>query len=159
MTQPPTYTAPGTTVLMPVKKSRHGYMRTGIQVRLPRVTANDSWVVALRAAPPSTGAAHAASDRGSIRVSVLQGVAFLAALIALFALGMLSRLVVRRRRARGRPAVAGRSGDRVHFFGGRGAARVYGDRMRMAFDQKGSEALTVGVALALAVALGALIAG
>lgn len=37
--------------------------------------------------------------------------------------------------------------------------RVYGDRMRVAFDERGADALIIGLGLAAAVALAALIVG
>lgn len=124
---------------------------------LPRVKADDSWVVALRATAPSTGAAHRASHPSLGGIAPLV-VVVLAVLIALFAALGPSRLRLRRRRLAGAP-VAGFSGDRVHFFGGRGALRGYGDRVRVAFDQVGPEVLIVSAGVAFAVGLGALIAG
>lgn len=161
-----------------VNKPHREHHLAGIQVGLPRVKANDTWVVALRAAPPSTGAAHPASDRGSGRVplrTLLLVVIALVAPLALTALWMRvrrgRRVAVPRLRA---PRVAAPrlhaprvavpqalrvSGDRMHFSAGRDVFRIYGDRIRVAFDQMGSEVLIVGLALAFAVGLGALIAG
>ncbi|MGN6167792.1 MAG: hypothetical protein ACTHQQ_06425 [Solirubrobacteraceae bacterium] len=157
MTRPATYTAAHTHGATPIKKSHHGYHPAGIHVRLPRMKADDSWVLALRATPPSTGAAHPASHRSSGGIVPL-AVVVLAVLIAVLTQLMPSRLRLRRRRLAGAP-VAGLSGDRVHSFGGRDALRGNGDRLRVAFDRMGSEVLIVSVAVACAVALGALIAG
>ena len=76
----------------------------------------------------------------------------------LLALAAALRVVVRHRRLAGvgpsrLEASGARFSDRREFF------RVYGDRMRVAFDERGADVLIVGLGLAATVALAALIVG
>jgi hypothetical protein len=65
--------------------------------------------------------------------------------------------VRRRRLAMPQPAPAWAEHSR--FPAGREFLRVYGDRMRVAFDERGMEVVIITLGLAAAVALGALVAG
>jgi hypothetical protein len=80
------------------------------------------------------------------------------ALGLLLALAAALRVLVRHRRLAGvESSRLGATGP--HFSGRREFFRVYGDRMRVAFDERGADVVIVGLGLAAAVALAALVVG
>jgi hypothetical protein len=76
----------------------------------------------------------------------------------LLALAAVLKVVVRRRRlvAEQPPPF---EIDGARFLAGRDFFRVYGDRVRVALDERGAHMLILGLGLAATVALGALVAG
>lgn len=76
----------------------------------------------------------------------------------LLALAAVLKIVVRRRRLVAEPRSPFEI-DGARFPAGRDFFRVYGDRLRVAFDERGAPMLILGLGLAATVALAALVAG
>jgi LPXTG-motif cell wall-anchored protein len=117
---------------------------------LPRVKLTDTGVAFKGKLPPLRRAAFT-TGHPSTGLSTRTLVLMAAGLGVLLALAALWGLMARRRRVVMEP-----SGFRA---GGRDFLRVHGDRMRVAFDERGVEVLILGLGLAAAVGLGALVAG
>ena len=123
----------------------------------PRVRLNDLGVAAHGSIPPLRRA-DAVSDPSPspnrARLIVLGAVG----LGLLLALALVVMVAVRHRRLAGvKPRRFEPHGAR--FPARREFLRVHGDRMRVAFDERGADVLIVGLGLAAAIALAALIAG
>lgn len=109
-------------------------------------------VAPLPAGASAAGDPSASTNRAKLIVLIAVGAGMLLALAAVARVALL-----RRRVGAVQPRRSQINGGR--FPAGRDHFRVYGDRMRVTLDERGADVLVLGLGLAAAVAIGALLAG